>query len=177
MNIIVRPAELSDIAQVILHDMRHMQEPGFNGTLSHPFPTDHVFDWENRKIEKFNSWNRALNEEHWSRSFVAVSGEKVLGHIHLKNLFSGTLHRAQLGMGLEIPIRGQGIGKKLLTMAIDWARKEESLHWIDLSFFAHNLPARKLYTSCGFKELFTYEDRLRVSGTSIDDVFMMLKLK
>ncbi|MBY0415349.1 MAG: GNAT family N-acetyltransferase [Bdellovibrionales bacterium] len=177
MSIELRPAELSDINLVIEHDRRHMKEPGFNGSLSHPFLPDHEFDWEQKKIDKFNAWNRALSEERWARSFIAIDGNKVLGHVHLNNLFSGTLHRAQLGMGLELELRGQGIGTKLLTLAIDWAKDQDSLHWIDLSYFSHNTPARKLYTSCGFVELFTYVDRLRVGQHRIDDVFMSLKLK
>lgn len=177
MKIEIRPATYDDITNVIEHDKRHMQEPGFNGSLSHPFLPNHEFNWEERKKERLHSWTKPVTEEGWSRSFILAQGDVVLGHVHLKNLFSGTLHRAQLGMGLEMPIRGQGYGKKLLEMAISWAQKEESLYWIDLSFFAHNTPARKLYTSCGFKELFTYEDRLRVGHHVIDDVVMALKLK
>ena len=173
----LRPATALDITEVIEHDKRHMKEPGFNGSLSHPFLPEHEFDWDMRKRERLLSWSRPISEEGWSRSFILLIDNKVQGHVHLKNLFSGTLHRAQLGMGLEMPARGQGHGKKLLEMAINWARTEESLYWIDLSYFAHNTPAQKLYTSCGFKELFVYEDRLRVGHHRIDDVVMALKLK
>jgi RimJ/RimL family protein N-acetyltransferase len=177
VSLIVRPATYLDIDEVIAHDQRHMKEPGFNGSLSHPFLPDHEFDWENRTLERLKSWNKEITEERWSRSFILTDEKIVLGHVHMNNLFSGTLHRAQLGMGMEMSVRGQGFGKKLLSEAITWAKNQESLYWIDLSYFAHNTPAKKLYESCSFKELFIYEDRLRVGEHRIDDVFMALKLK
>lgn len=173
----IRPADYDDIQEVIEHDKRHMKEPGFNGSLSHPFLPDHEFDWEHRKSERLLSWTKPLTEEGWSRSFILLEDGKCLGHIHLKNLFTGTLHRAQLGMGMEMNVRGKGYGKKLLAMAIEWAKIEPTLYWIDLQYFAHNLPAKKLYEAAGFVELFKYEDRLRVGPHIIDDVIMTLKLK
>lgn len=173
----IRPAIYDDITAVIEHDKRHMQEPGFNGSLSHPFLPDHQFDWEGRKEEKLHSWCKPVTEEGWSRSFILLENGVVLGHIHLKNLFSATLHRAQIGMGIEMSMRGKGHGTQLLAMALEWAKKEESLYWIDLQYFAHNLPAKKLYTSMGFRELFVYKDRLRVGPHIIDDVIMTLNIK
>ena len=173
----IRAAVFDDIIAVIDHDKRHMKEPGFNGSLSHPFLPDHEFNWESRQEEKLLSWTKPLTEEGWSRSFIILENGVVTGHIHLKNLFSGTLHRAQLGMGLEIKMRAQGYGKQLLQLAILWAKQQESLYWIDLQYFAHNLPAKKLYESAGFTQLFKYEDRIRVGQHVIDDVIMTLKLR
>lgn len=174
---IIRPAEIKDLKEVISHDRRHIKEPGYNGSLSHPFLPDHEFDWDARRSEKLISWTKDTSEVGWCKSFIAEDNGMVVGHIHLKNLFHGTLHRAQLGMGIEESARGQGVGKKLLQMAIEWARTEESLYWIDLSYFAHNLPAKKLYTSFGFEECFVYKDRIRIGNHIIDDVIMTLKLK
>jgi RimJ/RimL family protein N-acetyltransferase len=173
----IRLATFEDISAVIQHDKRHLKEPGFNGSLSHPFLPDHEHDWELRKSEKLLSWTRPLSEERWSRSFIILDGEKILGHIDLRNLFSGTLHRAQLGMGIELSIRGKGHGKSLLKFAIKWAKLQPSLDWIDLSYFAHNTPAQRLYKSCGFIECFTWKDRLRVGPHVIDDTIMTLDLK
>ncbi len=173
----IREATFLDLDEVIAHDQRHMMEPGYNGSLSHPFLPDHPFDWEKRTIEKQATWNKEISEEGWSRSFILTDNKNVYGHINLKNLFFATLHRAQLGMGLEEIVRNQGFGKKLLQFSILWAKNQPELYWMDLSYFAHNLPAEKLYTSCGFQKLFTYEDRLRVGDVIIDDVYMALKLK
>ena len=80
-------------------------------------------------------------------------------------------------MGLEMSVRNKGFGSQLLKYTIDWAKTKPELFWIDLSYFSHNLPAEKLYSSCGFKKLFTYEDRLRVGDIRINDVYMTLKLR
>lgn len=177
MTIEIRLAELSDIVELVDHDLRHFKEPGFQGQLAHPFAFDHVFNREKMMDDKIRAWPKDISEEHWAKSFVIVDDGTIRGHLNLKNNFSGSLHRAQLGMGLEESVRGQGLGKALLKQAIQWARTQNSLHWIDLSVFAHNTPARHLYTSMGFKEIVNIPDRLRVEGVSIDDVYMVLNLK
>ena len=177
MKIEIRLAEYADIMDVVEHDIRHKDEPGFNGLIAHPFLPGHPWDKEEIRNQVLFSISKDLNEEQWQRIFVIEADGKILGSLNLKNNFSGSLHRAQLGMGLEIPLRGQGLGKQLLQMAISWAKTQDSLTWIDLSVFAHNTPARKLYKNAGFKEIATLEDRLRIGGISIDDIFMTLKLK
>lgn len=177
MKIEIRIAELGDIPDIVDHDIRHRNEPGFNGTLAHPFLPGHPWDKDDMRNHKITALSKEIHEEEWQRVFVIEADGKIIGSLNLKNLFHGTLHRAQLGMGLEAPLRGQGLGKQILEMAIDWAKSQDSLVWMDLSVFAHNTPARKLYTNAGFTELVTLHDRLRVGGTSIDDVYMTLKLK
>lgn len=177
MKIEIRIAELGDIPDLVEHDIRHRDEPGFNGTLAHPFLPGHPFDKEEATNSKIISFEKDIHEERWGRAFVIEADGNILGTLNLHNIFHGTLHRAQLGMGLEAALRGQGLGKQLLEFAINWAKSQESLVWMDLSVFAHNTPARKLYTGAGFTEVATFHDRLRVGGTSIDDVYMTLKLK
>jgi len=172
----IRLATLDDILELVEHDIRHMREPGYEGQLAHPFPPDYPWDNEKRISEKLNSFPKNIDEEGWQRSFIITDGDLIIAHLNLKNLFEGTLHRAQLGMGIEAAYRGKGLGKKLLHHAIEWAKKQPTLEWIDLSVFAHNLPARKLYSSVGFEEVAVYKDKIRVKGHSIDDVTMTLKL-
>ena len=176
MKIEIRLAELADIMDVVEHDIRHKDEPGFNGTLAHPFLPGHPWDKEEIRNQILSDISKELYEEGWQRIFVIEADGEIRGNLCLKNTFSGSLHRAKLGMGLEIPLRGQGLGKQILEMAINWAKSQKSLSWIELSVFAPNTPARKLYTSAGFTEIAVLEDKLRIGGTSIDDVIMILKL-
>jgi RimJ/RimL family protein N-acetyltransferase len=176
MKIEIRIAELGDIPDIIDHDVRHKDEPGFNGQLAHPFLPGHPWDAEEMRNNMLVSFSKEITEEGWQRVFVIEADGKILGTLNLKNLFHGTLHRAQLGMGLEAPLRGQGLGKQLLDFAINWAKEEPSLAWIDLSVFAHNTPARKLYSNAAFTEVAVLEDRLRVGHHRVDDVLMALKL-
>lgn len=177
MKIEIRIAELGDIPDIVEHEVRHRDEPGFNGQLAHPFLPGHPWDVEEMRNSKLVKFSKEIAEEAWERVFVVEADGKILGTLTLKNLFHGTLHRTQLGMGLETPLRSQGLGKKLLDNAINWAKSQPTLEWIDLSVFAHNTPARKLYSNAGFIEQIVLEDRLRVGHHRIDDVLMTFKLK
>ncbi|MGZ3789708.1 MAG: N-acetyltransferase family protein [Bacteriovorax sp.] len=173
---IIALAALEDLENLIDHDIRHMREAGYNGQLAHPFPRNYPFEKERMMEQKKKGWTTDLGTAGWSRSFLLIENNKIQGHLNLKNVFHGTLHRAELGMGIEAPMRGKGGGKLLMKTALSWAREQGFLEWIDLSVFAHNLPARKLYASFGFHELCTVKDLIRIEGTSIDDVKMVLKL-
>ena len=107
-----------------------------------------------------------------------TSGNRIVGHVDLHGspLNSG-LHRATLGIGVETDHRGLGAGEALMRTALDWARRQHSLEWIDLQVFAHNLPAITLYKKLGFVETGRTVDLLRVDGQRLDDVQMALGLR
>lgn len=169
-------AELVDIVELVEHDLRHFREPAVDGQPAHPFPYD--YPWNKQKMieDKFRDWPKGLDEIQWGRSFLLMDQDQIVGHLNLKNIFEGSLHRAQLGMGIEVPYRGRGLGKQLITSALDWARDQTKLEWIDLSVFSYNLPARNLYASMGFEEICVLKDKIRVNGQSIDDILMTLKV-
>lgn len=173
---IVRMATQNDLESLIDHDIRHLREPGHNAKPAHPFASDYPFDKEKMMEIREKAWSTELGETQWGRSFLLIENNKIQGHLNLKNAFHATLHRAELGMGIEAPFRGRGGGKLLMKTALLWAREQEFLEWIDLSVFAHNAPARKLYESFGFCEICTVKDLIRVDGLSIDDVKMTLPL-
>ena len=111
--------------------------------------------------------------------FVAVSdGNDIVGHVDLKgdHLKTG-LHRCELGIGIERPYRGRGLGRRLMETAIEFARAADTLSWMDLRVFSHNVAGRALYRSLGFSEVGTLVDRFRIDGQRIDDVVMTLKVK
>jgi ribosomal protein S18 acetylase RimI-like enzyme len=81
-----------------------------------------------------------------------------------------------MAMGIERDFRGQGWGGRLLQTALDWARAETTLAWVDLGVFEHNAPARALYRKFGFKEVGRREDLFRVHGVRITDIQMVLEL-
>lgn len=170
-------ATLKDLENLNDHDIRHLRETGYNGQHAHPFPKNFPFEKEKMMEQKMKGWSAELGSVHWSRSFLLIENNKIMGHLNLKNVFLGTLHRAELGMGIEESMRGLGAGKLLMKTALAWAWEQEFLKWIDLGVFSHNLPARKLYKSFGFVEICTVVDLIRVDGVSIDDVKMVLKLR
>ena len=114
----------------------------------------------------------------WQRWFVAVTARgSIVGHVDLKGSRLKTgMHRCLLGIGIERGYRRRGLGRRLMTAAIEFARSAESLSWVDLAVFANNAPARALYKTLGFVEIGTLEDRFRIEGLAIDDVMMSLKV-
>jgi RimJ/RimL family protein N-acetyltransferase len=102
-------------------------------------------------------------------------GAALVGHLYLAGggLLS-ELHRVNLGMGIIAPYRRQGGGGLLLTEAIDWARHQPTIDWIDLGVFSDNPGARALYEGHGFTAVGRVDDRFRVDGESLDDISMTL---
>jgi len=125
----------------------------------------------------FEALERPLERAGWQRAFCAVAGDRIVGEVNLKGdgLYSG-LHRCELGIGIEAPYRGQGLGRRLMETALEFARAAPSLEWVDLKVFGHNAPARALYRSLGFREIGTIEDRFRVDGVRVADVIMTLSV-
>lgn len=79
--------------------------------------------------------------------------ENVIGHLILRN---PTEDKSIIRLGFIIvdnSIRGKGYGKKLLELAIRYAREELFAKEINLRVFKDNEGAYKCYTSVGFKEV------------------------
>jgi RimJ/RimL family protein N-acetyltransferase len=119
-----------------------------------------------------------VTEPGWERAFVAMAGsQQFVGHVCLKSSRLRTmLHRCELGLGVEVAWRGQGLGERLMQTAIEFARRQQ-LHWVHLSTFSHNFPAQALYRKLGFRETGFVRDCFRIDGQSIDDVLMTLQLR
>ena len=63
-----------------------------------------------------------------------------------------TAHWGEFGMSIQQAYWGQGIGKKLLGLLINWARANPHLDRIMLNVDANNLRGRSLYQKLGFLE-------------------------
>jgi RimJ/RimL family protein N-acetyltransferase len=167
----------ADLPALVAHIARHSAESGRGGDLifrprSSDAPIDDLATIERHKI----GWAQPLDEPYWLRTWGAVVGREIVGHLDLHGgRLPSEFHRAMLGMGVERGSRGQGLGRALLAAAIAWARNAE-LAWLDLGVFAHNVRARALYAAVGFVEVGVTRDRFRVDGMMIDDVAMVLAL-
>lgn len=118
-----------------------------------------------------------LDAPGWQRWFLALAGDgsRAVGHVNLKgDALAAGLHRCELGIGIERPHRGLGLGRRLMGVAIDFARDADTIDWVDLRVFGHNAPARALYRSLGFREIGTLTDRFRIGDAVVDDVLMTL---
>ena len=80
--------------------------------------------------------------------FVAEDDGEIVGSIHVHASGHGF---GEIGMMVAQDRRGRGVGTALMEAAIAWSR-EQGLHKLILSVFAHNEPAIALYRKLGFVE-------------------------
>ena len=84
------------------------------------------------------------------------------GHVHA--------HVGQLGMGVADGWRGRGLGARLIGSALEAAR--ERFEQVELSVYASNEKAQRLYRRCGFVERGRWPKGRKVDG-AWDDVILM----
>lgn len=173
----IKPFTVDVRPGLLEHFQRHRHESGKEGIHFMPFPPDDPDGPTDISIEKALL---PLDTPGWQRWFYATDSGSghIIGHLDLKSdgLRAG-LHRCELGIGIETAFRGMGLGKKLMNTAIEFARSEESLAWIDLRVFANNTKARVLYKQLGFTEVGILKDRFRIGSESIDDILMLLNVE
>jgi ribosomal protein S18 acetylase RimI-like enzyme len=74
-----------------------------------------------------------------------------LGHIEVVRLPEpGVVRIARVGLAPQV--RGQGLGRELVSLALNEARRWRA-HHVDLFVFEDNEPARRLYDSFGFRQI------------------------
>ena len=83
---------------------------------------------------------------------VAVEGDRVVGSLSIRrDDHPATEHVATLGMFVVSTHRGRGLGTRLMTEAMRWAR-ERRVERVELTVYPHNEPALALYRRFGFTE-------------------------
>ena len=107
---------------------------------------------------------------------VAADGAAVVGWCDVvpvpRPIFA---HVGTLGMGLLPAYRSQGIGTRLMALAIE-ASRANGLERVELAVFADNLRARRLYEKMGFAVEGTRPRRAKMDGRYRDEVLMALVL-
>jgi RimJ/RimL family protein N-acetyltransferase len=101
--------------------------------------------------------------------FVAVVGDEIVGEV---GMFSNWPGLCELGMAIEAPWRGKGIGSRLVEAAIVWARSIGA-HKIALTVFPHNAAAIALYEKFGFVREGRHPRHMRRKTGEIWDVIPM----
>jgi ribosomal protein S18 acetylase RimI-like enzyme len=84
-------------------------------------------------------------------------------------------HRANIfAMYVTSSQRGRGFGRELVKTAIQQAEELENVEQIYLTVNASNEPARKLYSSLGFKTYGVDKKAMVIDGTYHDEELMVL---
>lgn len=176
-HVAIRLAARGDADPFARYLVEHLAESGREG--SPHFAPSRTLSRDDIRAAAESRWSRRLDEALWGRSFLLSVGERIAGHLELRGgRIPAEMHRATLGMGVLRNHTGQGYGRRLLEIAVAWARDEAGLAWIELGVFATNPRARALYRRMGFAEQGLRPDAFRIdAGVAVDDVIMTLDLR
>ena len=142
---------------------------------SHAYPRAYPYVLSEAIVRTRKRWQTPLTTPGWRRGWGAFRDGEMAGSLHLAGGdLPSSLHRVNLGMGLLPQHRGLGGGRALLEAAIDWAKAEPQIAWIDLGVFDDNPVAHSLYERCGFHENGRRPDCFRVDGVIIENISMTL---
>lgn len=106
----------------------------------------------------------------FSVPLVVKSGQTIIGYMCLWRI-EDEMEIANFAVSPEF--RRRGIGRKMMERVL-WEAEERGVTNLILSVRESNLPAIKLYTSCGFVEVYRRKNYYRQPGE--DAVIMVKKL-
>lgn len=173
----IKEAHIKDAKLYVEHSERLLATNVKDGIIFSPRePGTYKTSDEDIKITA-QRWSKKPHELGFEKSWLVWDNEQVVGHILIRGgRLESLSHRADLQMGIETKFRGKGLGKELISLALLWVKDNTALEWIDLAVFSQNLPGLKLYNKFGFKESGRTIDRFRVSGISVDNVELVLRI-
>jgi ribosomal protein S18 acetylase RimI-like enzyme len=171
----IRPALEADLAPFFAYLDEHLRDNGADGTpLFQPLPRAQSRMPAGLRLSFIKGLDIAVGQPGWRRLWLALGPTGgIAGHIDLRARPEAAAgHRAMLGMGVQRLYRRRGLGRRLVDTAVDWARQEAGLDWIDLEVLADNRPAVSLYARADFRMIARIEDMVRVDGESYDLCYM-----
>lgn len=87
-------------------------------------------------------------------------------------------HRAKIwGVFVEPAHRGKGLGKAIMTAAINLARTWPGVDFIDLGVSEYSSEALRLYESLGFQQWGREPETTEYAGRRYDEIYLSLRLK
>lgn len=168
-GVLIRPARPEDAAEMIAYLRRIFAEPGIN-MITEADEFSPTVEAEARLIREVARSDNSL-------FIVAEHQGRLVGQLTLEGgKRRNVRHTAVLGITVAREWRGQGIGRRLIQYAVDWARQTGVLARIELHVFARNEGAIRLYESYGFVLEGRRRNAVIRDGESLDDLIMALLL-
>jgi RimJ/RimL family protein N-acetyltransferase len=176
---VIRQLAAADIDAFMVHAEKQAAENGRGATVRFALrepgsPRD--LGRVRRTID--DGLQRPVGEPGWYRIWIADEADEIIAHVGLRAPAEPlSAHRATVDIGVLEPHRRRGIATDLYAAAIDWARGQAQLAWLDAEVFAHNEPALSLHRRLGFVETARIADLFRFDGAPVDDVRLSLRLR
>jgi ribosomal protein S18 acetylase RimI-like enzyme len=103
---------------------------------------------------------------------LAFDGERLVGYVTVqREQHPVTRHVGSLAIAVATPVRGRGIGRRLMEEAIAWSRAV-GIEKLVLSVYPHNEAAIALYERFGFVEEGRLARHSRKSYGYVDEILM-----
>jgi L-phenylalanine/L-methionine N-acetyltransferase len=162
--ITVREATVADAATLVEHLQALAAEPG----ISLPLAPGEVATVEQEKavLESFADSEHAI-------MLIAQAEGQLVGELSLRTISTrrAVKHVATLGMSVKAGWRRKGVGRELLSAALEWA-PTAGIRRVELYVYARNTPAIALYERFGFATEGRRKDFIREGDTYVDDLVM-----
>ena len=144
-----------------------------------------LFQWSADRIGKFPLLGNELNENYATRNagtdffpLTAVDeNENIIGHLFVLIPDVNVKTTVRFGFVIVSPeFRGKGYGKKMLELAIEYAKKELHATRATLGVFANNPKAQACYESLGFSPVSTRVVNILNADWECIDMELIMKL-
>lgn len=167
MNVLIREAQADDAAELIAYVQRIADERTF-GILLSPGEFNPTIEQEQQIIDEFAAADNSI-------FLVAVADGQIMGVLTCRGAPRQAIrHTTQLGMTVHREWRDRGVGRALLTHAVEWARGTGVVKRIELYVFVSNARARHLYEKFGFQIEGQRRQSVFRDGEYFDDLIMAL---
>ena len=125
-------------------------------------------------------WTERVSEDERASDVVfgAFGGEGLLGVAGLSFETREKVRHKSTLFGMYVPMcyRHNGLGRRLVLAALDYARTRSEVEIVQLTVTEGNTPAQRLYESCGFMPFGTEPLAVRVGATYVSKVHMWCNL-
>jgi RimJ/RimL family protein N-acetyltransferase len=167
-TILVRDCSPREALKVLKYIDPIIHERGFLVVQPEEFKPDQKKERARIRKHRENSCHLFIVAES-SGTIVGLLGINGLGDAPRKR----TAHCAVLHLTVRKDWRDRGVGKVLVSAAMDWAKINPGLEKICLSVFADNLRAIHVYKKLGFSEEGRRKRQYKISkGKYIDELLM-----
>ncbi len=176
---VIRQLAPADVDAFMVHAEKQAAENGRGATVRFALRAPgKARDLDRVRSAIDDGLRRPVGEPGWYRIWIAEVAGEIVGHVGLRAPGEAlSAHRAMVDVGVFEPHRRTGVATGLYAAAIDWARGQAQLAWLDAEVFAHNEPALSFHRRLGFVETARIADLFRFDGTPVDDVRMSLRLR
>jgi len=166
METIVREAEPGDAQALLDYARRLFAEPHLNIPVA---PDEFTMSLA-EQVDRIALYRERPN---WRMLLALDETGRIVGMLECHGSpRRALLHATELTVSVAKASRGQGIGTQLLRAAQDWARQGGVVARIELSLYARNEAARRLYERLGFRVEGRRRRAIREGDRYLDELIM-----